>query len=242
MSFCSQGERGCLHARRGVGQHPGGSAQSPSPELKNRRYASYWYAFLFYLATRPEGIITTRCSDISPGKFVSSTKPTRGPENIIQESRTTNIPVRLSHIVEQMTQKSTTGSVDLLNMFKIRTTTESSLSTIKMTNVTVNNSTEKETTGENRSVDREATVESTVETTTQEIITSTTEVNLKVQTVSGCFGDIVHFHCDVSIVIKFSSRIVLSDVSCRSFFQYGIHLWEFLEESVLHKNHFSSEF
>ena len=83
-------------------------------------------------------------------------------------------------------------------MFKIRITTESGLSTAKTTNATVNNSTEKETADENKSGDRNATVESTVETTTQEIITSTTEVNLKVQTVSGCFGDIVHFHCDVS--------------------------------------------
>ena len=134
-----------------------------------------------------------------------------------------------------MTQKSTTDSVDLLNMFKIRTTTESSLSTTKMTNVTVNNSTEKETTDENKSVDREATVESTVETTTQEIITSTTEVNLKVQTVSGCFGDIVHFHCDVSKVIKFSSRIVPSDISCRSFFSIWYSFVGIFSKSVLYK-------
>ena len=123
-------------------------------------------------------------------------------------------------------------------MFKVRITTESSLSTTKTTDVTVNNSTEKETTettDENKSVDIDATVELTAETTTQEIITSTTEVNLKVQTVSGCFGDIVHFHCDVSKVIKFRSRIVPSDISCRSFFSIWYSFVEIFSKSVLYK-------
>ena len=100
-----------------------------------------------------------------------------------------------------MTQKSTTSSVDLFNMFKIRITTDSILSTTKTANFTANNSTEGEITGENKIDDRETIADSTVKTTTQEIITSTTEVNFKVQTVSGCFGDIVHFHCAVSQVI-----------------------------------------
>ena len=100
-----------------------------------------------------------------------------------------------------MTQKSTTSPVDLLSMLKIRKTTESIPGTAKTTNFTANNSTEGEITDENKSHDRETFVDSIVKTTTQEIITSTTEVNFKVQTVSGCFGDIVHFHCEVSQVI-----------------------------------------
>ena len=78
----------------------------------------------------------------------------------------------------------------------MRMTTENVITTTDVTKYTTSNDTK----GLNNTHLNPTSPSSTIDTTTQEIITSTTALNLKLQTVSGCFGDIVHFHCDVGIL------------------------------------------
>ena len=146
-----------------------------------------------FSATKPNGIITVRCSDISTGKYIFSTKPTPDPNN--PDVVTTIIPERLSYIVEQITKRPGTSSVSLLNVLEIQMTTEKVTTTTETTKDKTTNSTEAP---DNVEIKKNST--STTSTTTQKIITSTTDLNLKVQTVSGCFGDIVHFHCNVGFI------------------------------------------
>ncbi len=75
-------------------------------------------------ASKAEGIITVRCSDISPGMKHTSL-PTASPAPAVPPDRivTTRIPHRLAYIVEEITKRPITKSPSILNMFNYPRTT-----------------------------------------------------------------------------------------------------------------------